>query len=119
MQYVYVLHSKIDDQLYVGCIYDLEKRLQEHNAGQVPATRERRPLEVIHYEAFKNKYDAYFREKWLKTGWGRRYLRKTLHNTIKNLGGPRPPKFLSNSYVASASKSKKQSQTIAGNRGEP
>ena len=71
----------------VGSTYDMKKRLTEHNAGKVPATKKRRPLEVIYYEAFKNKYDAYLREKWLKTGWGRRYLRKTLQNTLKNLGG--------------------------------
>lgn len=87
MRYVYVLRSKVDGELYVGSTYYLEKRLSEHNSGQVPATKDRAPLEIIHYEVFRNKYDAYFREKWLKTGWGRRYLRKTLHNTIKSLGG--------------------------------
>ena len=87
MRYVYVLRSEIDGELYVGSTYDIRKRLGEHNKGQVPATRELTPLKVVHYEVFKNKYDAYFREKWLKTGWGRRHLRKTLHNAIKSLGG--------------------------------
>lgn len=87
MRYVYVLTSQIDNELYVGSTLDLEKRLAEHNSGKVPATKDRRPLEVIHSEVFRNKYDAYFREKWLKTGWGRKYLKKTLHNTIKSLGG--------------------------------
>ena len=87
MNYVYVLHSKKDGELYVGCTQDLEKRLTEHNSGRVPATKLRTPFEVIHYEAFRNRYDAYFREKWLKSGWGRKYLRKTLHNELKSLGG--------------------------------
>ena len=87
MRYVHVLHSKVDGELYVGSTYNLDKRLREHNAGQVPATKERTPLDIIHYEAFSNKYDAFFREKRLKTGWGRRYLRRTLHNAIKSLGG--------------------------------
>lgn len=87
MRYVYVLRSSVDGELYVGSTYDLDKRLDEHNSGRVPATKERLPLKVLHYEVFRNKYDAYFREKWLKTGWGRRYLKKTLHNTIKSLGG--------------------------------
>ena len=87
MRYVYVLSSAADGELYVGSTYDIKKRLNEHNAGIVPATRGRTPLTVIYYEAFMNKYDAYFREKWWKTGWGRRYLHKTLHNTMKNLGG--------------------------------
>jgi putative endonuclease len=87
MQYVYVLRSKKDNQLYVGCTHDLKKRLAEHNSKKVPATSDRTPLEMIHYEAFSNKYDAFFREKWLKTGWGRKYLKKTLHNVMESLGG--------------------------------
>lgn len=87
MHYVYILLSSNDKQLYVGCTQDIKRRLGQHNLNKVPATTGRGPFEVIHYEAYRNKYDAFFREKWLKTGWGRRYLRKTLHNTIKNLGG--------------------------------
>jgi len=87
MNYVYVLHSQRDNQLYVGSTYNLKKRLEEHNTKKVPATKDRTPLDLIYYEAFKNKYDAFFGEKWLKTGWGRKYLRKSLHNTMKSLGG--------------------------------
>ncbi len=87
MRYVYVLRSALDRGLYVGSTYNLKKRLNEHNSKKVPATMDRTPLEVIYYEAYNNKYDAYIREMWLKTGWGRRYLRKTLHNTINSLGG--------------------------------
>ena len=87
MRYVYVLRSEADGELYVGSTFDVRKRLSEHNKGRVPATSERRPLKVVHYEAFSNKYDAYIREKWLKTGWGRKYLRKTLHNAIESFGG--------------------------------
>lgn len=87
MQYVYILQSKKDKQLYVGCTYDIKLRLSQHNSNKVPSTSGRGPFEIIYYEAYRNKYDAFFREKWLKTGWGRRYLRKSLHNTMKNLGG--------------------------------
>ena len=87
MKYVYVLRSKVDTQLYVGSTHDLQKRLGQHNSGKVPATKDRTPFEIIYYEAYRNKYDAFFREKWLKTGWGRKYLRKSLHNTMKSLGG--------------------------------
>jgi len=87
MWYVYVLWSKQNRKLYTGCTNDLKKRVILHNSGKVLATKLCRPLMLIHYEAFLNKYDAYLREKWLKTGWGRRHLRKTLANTLKNLGG--------------------------------
>jgi putative endonuclease len=53
-----------------------------HNNGKVPATSFRRPLALIYYEAYLDKRDAYSREKWLKTGWGRNYFKKTLRYTL-------------------------------------
>ena len=85
MWYVYVLWSKRDRKLYIGCTNDLKKRLILHNKGEIPATKFRRPLILIHYEAYLNKYDAYSREKWLKTGWGRNHLKKILVQTLKGL----------------------------------
>ena len=88
MWYIYVLRSRKDNKLYTGCTNNLRKRVKLHNAEKIEATKLRRPLILIYYEAYINKYDAYAREKWLKTGWGRRHLRKTLANTLRNLGGP-------------------------------
>ena len=87
MFYVYILKSTIDDDLYVGCTNNLKQRLQLHNSGKVYSTRKRHPLQLIHYEAFLDKHDAFIREQWLKTGWGRNQLKKMLHNYLKNLGG--------------------------------
>lgn len=89
MQYVYVLRSTNDKNLYIGCTNDLKKRVILHNSKKIPAIRERAPFQLIYYEAYLNKYDAFFREKYLKTGWGRNYLKKTLRNclTVKNFGG--------------------------------
>ena len=58
-----------------------------HNSGKIEATQKRIPLSLVHYEAFVNKYDAYVREKWLKTGWGRNKIKTMLKNYLKNLGG--------------------------------
>ncbi len=87
MHYVYVLHSKSDGKLYIGCTNDLKRRICEHNDRKVYATRNRVPLSPVYYECFINKSDAFTREKWLKTGWGRNHLHKILANTLKNLGG--------------------------------
>lgn len=87
MYYVYILISKKDNQLYIGCTNDLQKRFKLHNLGKIEATKNRRPLELIYYEAFINKHDAFEREQWLKTGWGRNQLKKILFNFLKNLGG--------------------------------
>jgi putative endonuclease len=78
MFYTYVLRSKKDNKFYVGYTEDLKKRLKEHNEDKVSSTKSRKPLELIFYEAFVNKKDAILREKFLKTGWGRRHLKKSL-----------------------------------------
>ena len=86
MHYVYVLISSIDKNLYVGCTKNLKGRVIEHNKGYVSSTNNRRPLEPIYYEAFVNQQDAYDREKWLKTGWGKNRMNKILKNTFESLG---------------------------------
>lgn len=89
MYYVYVLHSKIDNNLYVGCTYNLKNRLKLHNEGRVASTAKRKPLSIIFYEAFMNQKDAFLREKFLKTGWGRNQLHRLLSDFLqdKKLGG--------------------------------
>ena len=87
MYYVYVLRSDKDAKLYTGCTRDLQRRFFLHNAGKVPSTNRRTPLKLVYYEAFLDQNDAFAREKWLKTGWGRNQLQKLLHNYFKNLGG--------------------------------
>ena len=78
MYYTYVLKSKKDDKLYIGFSEDLKNRLLEHNKGLVEATRDRRPLEIIYYEACLSKKKAIEREKALKAGFGRAYLKRRL-----------------------------------------
>lgn len=78
MFYTYVLKSAIDDKLYVGCTGDLKKRLEEHKLGKVEATKHRLPVGLIYYEACLNKIKAFKREKYFKTGYGRRFLESRL-----------------------------------------
>jgi putative endonuclease len=80
MIYVYVLSSTKDDQLYTGCTRDLRTRIALHNAGKVPSTANRHPLKLIYYEACLNEQDAFRREKYLKTTYGKRYLKIRCHN---------------------------------------
>jgi hypothetical protein len=37
---------------------------------------------MIYYEAYLDSRDARAREKYLKTGWGRNYIKKTLKHYI-------------------------------------
>jgi putative endonuclease len=87
--YVYILQSKKDGELYVGCTNDLKKRIKEHNDGMVFSTKGNRPYVIIHYEAFLNKKDAFLREKWLKTGWGRNQIKKILGNYLVDMNPPK------------------------------
>lgn len=83
--YVYILFSFKDRKLYIGFTENLEKRIKKHLTGKVCATRDRRPLMLIHFEAFKNKKDAKAREVFLKSGFGRSQLKKALQNLLSAL----------------------------------
>jgi putative endonuclease len=76
MFYVYVLKSLKDGNLYVGSTNNLERRLNEHNLGKVFSTKNRIPLEIIYYEAYKSEVDARTREHNLK-------LRSRAHAQLK------------------------------------
>ncbi len=78
MFYTYVLHSIKDGKFYIGFSSDLKKRLIEHTNGLVEATKSRRPVELVYYEACQSKEKAIAREKSLKTGFGRKYLKDRL-----------------------------------------
>jgi len=78
MYYVYVLHSLKDKKLYVGYSADLKKRISYHKKGAVAATKNRLPLEIVYYEAFKYEEDARKQELFYKTGQGRRVLKNRL-----------------------------------------
>lgn len=78
MFYTYVLKSSKDGNLYIGWTNDVDHRLGEHNEGLVNATKYRLPLELVYYEACLSKEAAISREKQLKTGFGRAYLKRRL-----------------------------------------
>ena len=78
MFYVYVLHSEKDGKLYTGYSKDLELRFEQHQKGNVKSTENRRPLKIIYYEASLNQTDALKREKYLKTHYGKMFLKKRL-----------------------------------------
>ncbi|MDH3726187.1 MAG: GIY-YIG nuclease family protein [Myxococcales bacterium] len=78
MHYVYVLRSLKDGNLYTGYTTDLRQRVADHAAGKAPSTRARRPLQLIYYEAYLLGRDAKAREVFLKSGSGKRYIRKQM-----------------------------------------
>ncbi|MFM2339870.1 MAG: hypothetical protein RLZZ360_506 [Candidatus Parcubacteria bacterium] len=76
--YVYVLKSEKDGKFYTGCTNDLRKRFNQHCKGQVTSTKERLPVQIVYYEMSLEQGDAFAREKYLKTGMGKRYINNRL-----------------------------------------
>jgi putative endonuclease len=78
VHYTYVLRSGLDGRFYTGCTSDLRARMDRHRAGNVKSTAHRGPLVLIYYEACPDLDDAHRRERFLKTGKGKRFLRQRL-----------------------------------------
>ena len=74
--------SEFDKNFYVGFTKDLNERLNQHNKGYVKSTKNRRPLKLIYYEVCFNQDDALHREKYLKSYFGKRYIRNRLKNYL-------------------------------------
>ena len=80
--YVYALQSLKDKFFYVGYPKNLIRRIEEHNKGAVNSTKNRRPLKLIYWEGSLNQKDATKREKYLKSSWGKRYIKSRLDNYL-------------------------------------
>lgn len=82
MYYAYVLQSLKDCEFYTGYTNDLQKRFIEHNKGLNYSTKHRRPFRLIYYEACLNDKDAKQREKYLKSGRGKLFIKQRLKNYL-------------------------------------
>lgn len=86
MWYTYLIQSKKDTHWYTGVTNDLRKRLSKHNGGKVLSTKNRKPFDLIYYEACHDESDAIAREKYLKSGMGKRYLKNRLKRFLSLTG---------------------------------
>ena len=80
--YVYVLQSQLDGNFYVGYTSDLRRRIDQHQKGQVQSTKNRRPLKLVYWEGCLNQQDATHREKYLKTSYGKKYIKNRLKHYL-------------------------------------
>ena len=78
--YVYVLQSITNGMWYTGFTVDLRRRIREHNTNAAGWTKNKGPFNLLYYEASRNIEDARSREKYLKSGMGKRYIRNRLKN---------------------------------------
>ena len=82
--YVYILRNLTKNFVYIGYSEDLKQRLISHNKGENKSTKPYIPLELIHYEAYKNIKDAKRRELYLKSNKGRTTIITMLKECFKN-----------------------------------
>ncbi len=82
MQYVYILQSLKDGDLYIGCTNDLKRRFEEHNLGNNFATKSRVPFRLVYYEAYISDEEAFVKEKFYKSGRGHEVIHKFLFKTL-------------------------------------
>lgn len=80
--YIHVLRSVTDHQFYVGLTRDLALRVQQHNNGLVTSTKNRVPFDLVYWEGCLSESDAAYREKYLKSAWGKRYIKNRLRRYL-------------------------------------
>jgi putative endonuclease len=78
MYYVYALKSRTRNYLYVGMTNSLSRRLSEHNDGKNKTTKPYRPFLLIYSEKAASRIKAREREKYLKSGVGKEFLKTLL-----------------------------------------
>lgn len=78
MFYTYILQSEQDGKFYTGYTKNLKLRFEAHQKGKVVCTKSRRQFKLIYYEVCLNQQDATHREKYLKTFYGKMFLKKRL-----------------------------------------
>ena len=70
----YILHSKRCDRFYIGYCENLQARLLRHNNGQVTATRNCRPYEIVGFKQFPTEIEARREELRIKKQKSRKYI---------------------------------------------
>lgn len=72
---VYAIKSEKDGRIYVGLSRNVIKRLEDHNKGRVFSTKGYRPWKLIYKEEVGERQKAREREKYLKSGVGKKFLK--------------------------------------------
>ncbi len=84
MHHVYLIESEPNRKWYIGYTTDLKRRLAEHNRHKNVSTAREEKWKLIYCESYLNKMDALGREKFLKSGAGRRFLKKQLSHYLSD-----------------------------------
>ena len=87
MYFVYVLRSQKTGKHYVGYTLDFVQRTGQHNHGITKSTKNRGPWELIYTESYGSRAEAMSRERYLKSGKGRKELKRILATLVLGSAG--------------------------------
>jgi putative endonuclease len=73
--YVYAIKSTKHNYIYVGMTANMNRRLAEHNSGKTRSNKHYAPFNIIYSEVCPDRMSARVREKYLKSGVGKEFLK--------------------------------------------
>jgi putative endonuclease len=82
VHFVYVLQSEKDKKFYTGYTKNLKLRLELHQKGRIDSTKNRGRLKLIYFEGCLSQKDATHREKYLKTHFGKMFIKNRLKSYL-------------------------------------
>jgi len=75
---VYAIKSISRNYISAGLTNNLQRRLSDHNQGYNRTTKPYAPFVLIFQETFPTRKEARVKEKYLKSGVGKEYLKNKL-----------------------------------------
>lgn len=84
--YVYVIRSEKDGRFYVGLTSSVKKPVSQHNAGRTRSTKAYRPWKLFFFEECLNRIEARKREKYLKSGYGKQWIKEKFKRSYSSAG---------------------------------
>ena len=82
--FVYIIQSQKNGSYYVGHTQNLEARIERHNNGGSPFTKNRTPWKLVYSEPFETKATASRREREVKKHKSRKYIERLVAEAVKN-----------------------------------
>ena len=74
--YVYAIKSVVTNYIYVGLTNNIHRRILEHNNGENRSTKAYKPFTIVYSESFNDRKTTRLKEKYLKSGVGKEFLKK-------------------------------------------
>ncbi len=78
MFYCYVIYSERIDRYYIGSTEDIGRRLNDHNTGRNPSTKQKGPWVLKWSKEFPTRAEAMVEEKRLKSRKSRTFLEQLI-----------------------------------------